>query len=43
MLNFRYYSEVSGDDKYSSFGPTLGIGVQAYLLRKKAKVIKVGL
>lgn len=43
MISFRYFHKTDGDDVYTSFGPMLGIGIQAYLLRKKAHVIKITL
>ena len=43
ILSFRYYTEVENERSYTSYGPMLGVGVQAYLLRKKAHVIKKAL
>ncbi|MBC5991635.1 hypothetical protein [Pontibacter cellulosilyticus] len=39
-LSVRYFQQTLGDKKYTSIGPVLGVGIQAYLLRKKAHVIK---
>lgn len=39
-LSFRYFQQTLGDKKFTSVGPLLGVGIQAYLLRKKAHVIK---
>ena len=39
-LSVRYFQQVLGDRKYTSIGPLIGVGIQAYLLRKKAHVIK---
>ncbi|HEY4652711.1 MAG TPA: hypothetical protein VIG72_14935 [Pontibacter sp.] len=43
MLSFRYFRQSRGDEAYTSFGPMVGVGFQAYLLRKRAHVIKIGL
>jgi len=43
ILSFRYFQQKEGDLKYTSFGPMVGVGFQAYLLRKRAHVIKIGL
>ncbi|GAB3195540.1 hypothetical protein ABID22_001520 [Pontibacter aydingkolensis] len=40
MLSVRYFQQKLGDRKYTAIGPVLGVGIQAYLLRKKAHVIK---
>ena len=42
-ISFRYFRQTKDDQVYSSFGPLLGVGFQAYLLRKRAHVIKIGL
>lgn len=39
-LSVRYFQQVLRDRKYTSIGPLIGVGIQAYLLRKKAHVIK---
>ena len=39
-LSVRYFQQTLGDKKFTSIGPLLGVGIQAYLLRKKAHVIK---
>lgn len=44
VLSFRYFQKVDRDDKkYREMGPMLGFGLQVYLLRKKAHIIKQGL
>lgn len=43
MLSFRYFRQTKDDKVYSSMGPMIGVGFQAYLLRKRAHVIKIGL
>ncbi|MBB6610317.1 hypothetical protein H7F15_04635 [Pontibacter sp. Tf4] len=43
MLSFRYFRQTKDDKAYTSFGPMVGVGFQAYLLRKRAHVIKIGL
>ncbi|MEJ8756620.1 hypothetical protein WG947_06415 [Pontibacter sp. H259] len=43
LLSFRYFRQKHGDKVYSSVGPMVGVGFQAYLLRKRAHVIKIGL
>lgn len=40
ILSFRYFYKSDGNKTYVSYGPMIGFGVQAYLLRKKAHVIK---
>ncbi|MFD2244896.1 hypothetical protein [Pontibacter ruber] len=40
LLTFRYFNQKDGDRRYTTYGPMLGVGIQAYLLRKKAHVIK---
>jgi hypothetical protein len=42
-FTIRYFRESDGYKSYSSVGPMIGFGIQAYLLRKKAHVIKVTL
>ena len=39
-LSLRYFQQKLRDNKYTEIGPVLGVGIQAYLLRKKAHVIK---
>ena len=43
ILSFRYFYKSDGNKTYVSYGPMIGFGIQAYLLRKKAHVIKVTL
>lgn len=43
MLSFRYTREWRGDNANTSFGPVLGVGVQAYLWRKTSHTIKESL
>ena len=43
LLSFRYFRQSKDDKRYTTFGPMIGIGFQAYLLRKRAHVIKIGL
>lgn len=43
LLSFRYFRQTKGDQSYATFGPLIGVGFQAYLLRKRAHVIKIGL
>ncbi|ARS34889.1 hypothetical protein [Pontibacter actiniarum] len=43
MLSFRYFREWEGNQANVSLGPLLGVGVQAYLLRRTSHVIKEGL
>ncbi|MER2998327.1 autotransporter domain-containing protein [Pontibacter populi] len=43
MLSFRYFRQKKDDQTYTTFGPMVGVGFQAYLLRKRAHVIKIGL
>ncbi|WP_347159285.1 autotransporter outer membrane beta-barrel domain-containing protein [Pontibacter chitinilyticus] len=40
QLSFRYFRQVQNDKAYTSLGPFLGVGFQAYLYRKRANVIK---
>ena len=40
LHTFRYFNQKDGDRRYTTYGPMLGVGIQAYLLRKKAHVIK---
>ncbi len=40
MLSIRYFQQTLRDKKYTTLGPMLGVGIQTYLLRKKANVIK---
>lgn len=42
-ISFRYFRQTKDDHIYTTFGPLLGVGFQAYLLRKRAHVIKIGL
>ncbi len=42
-LALRYFRQIDDDRKYTTLGPVLGVGIQAYLLRKKAHVIKKAL
>jgi hypothetical protein len=39
-LSVKYFQQTLRNKKYTSIGPMLGVGIQAYLLRKKANVIK---
>ncbi|WP_299821880.1 hypothetical protein [uncultured Pontibacter sp.] len=39
-LSLRYFQKTLRDKKYTAMGPVFGVGIQAYLLRKKAHVIK---
>ncbi|MEJ8801756.1 hypothetical protein [Pontibacter sp. H249] len=39
-LSVRYFQQVLRDKEYTAIGPYLGVGIQAYMLRKKAHVIK---
>ena len=43
ILSFRYFNEWKGDKSNVTFGPMLGFGVQAYIWRKRAHVIKEAL
>jgi hypothetical protein len=43
LVSFRYFRQTKGSNTYSTFGPLVGVGFQAYLLRKRAHVIKIGL
>ncbi|WP_266205690.1 hypothetical protein [Pontibacter kalidii] len=43
MLSFRYTREWQGNDANVSFGPMLGVGIQAYLWRRTSQTIKEGL
>ncbi len=43
MINFRYFRQRKDKQEYTTMGPLLGVGFQAYLLRKRAHVIKIGL
>lgn len=41
VLSMRYFRKVDRDGRaYSEFGPMIGFGLQAYLLRQKSHVIK---
>lgn len=40
LISFRYYRETADDLSNVTIGPMFGFGVQAYLLRKRAHVIK---
>lgn len=40
MLSFRYTREWRADNANVSFGPLIGVGVQAYLLRRTSQIIK---
>jgi hypothetical protein len=40
ILSIRYFRQTLRDKNYTSIGPMLGVGIQAYLLRKRANVIK---
>lgn len=40
ILSFRYFQQVLKNKKYTRYGPMFGVGIQAYLLRKKAHIIK---
>ena len=41
LLSMRYFRKVDRDGRaYSEFGPMIGFGLQAYLLRQKSHVIK---
>lgn len=44
IVSFRYFQKKDGknDREYKQFGPMLGFGLQVYLLRQKAHVIKQG-
>lgn len=43
MLTFRYFREWKDGLTNTTFGPMLGFGVQAYILRRRAHVIKEAL
>jgi hypothetical protein len=43
ILALRYFRQIDDGRKYTKLGPVLGVGIQAYLLRKKAHVIKKAL
>lgn len=43
MLSLRYTREWQGDDANVSYGPMIGVGIQAYLLRKTSHIIKEAL
>ncbi|WP_276496031.1 hypothetical protein [Pontibacter litorisediminis] len=43
MLSFRYTREWQGNDANVSFGPMIGVGIQAYLLRRTSQIIKEAL
>ncbi|AKD04774.1 hypothetical protein POKO110462_07840 [Pontibacter korlensis] len=43
MISFRYTREWQGDAANVSFGPMIGVGVQAYLLRRTSHIIKEAL
>lgn len=40
VLTFRYFKKTENDMSYMTMGPMLGVGIQAYIIRKKAHVIK---
>jgi len=40
MLSFRYHKEWRDDKSNTTLGPLIGFGVQSYILRRKAHVIK---
>jgi hypothetical protein len=40
ILSFRYFRKTDDDVNYTTMGPLLGVGIQAYIIRKKAHVIK---
>ncbi|WP_439883002.1 autotransporter outer membrane beta-barrel domain-containing protein [Pontibacter sp. MBLB2868] len=40
VLSFRYFQKTEDDRSYTTMGPILGVGIQAYIIRKKAHVIK---
>ncbi|OKL41437.1 hypothetical protein A3841_10305 [Pontibacter flavimaris] len=43
MLSFRYTREWQGNDANVSFGPMIGVGIQAYLWRRTSQTIKEAL
>ncbi|WP_299760576.1 hypothetical protein [uncultured Pontibacter sp.] len=43
IISFRYTREWQGDDANVSFGPLIGVGIQAYLLRRTSHIIKEAL
>lgn len=43
MVSFRYTREWQGDDANVSLGPMIGVGIQAYLLRRTSHIIKEAL
>ncbi|WP_242919019.1 hypothetical protein [Pontibacter liquoris] len=43
LLSVRYFKQIENGKSYITYGPMLGFGVQAYLLRKRANVIKQAL
>ncbi len=43
ILSFRYFREWEGEKSNVTLGPMLGFGVQAYIWRKRAHVIKEAL
>ncbi|TPE45776.1 autotransporter outer membrane beta-barrel domain-containing protein [Pontibacter mangrovi] len=43
MLSFRYSREWQGSEANVSLGPVIGVGIQAYLLRKTSQIIKEAL
>ena len=43
LLTFRYFKEWKDGKSNTTFGPMLGFGVQAYIWRKRAHVIKEAL
>ncbi|MCC9138224.1 hypothetical protein ACFSKU_14280 [Pontibacter silvestris] len=43
ILSFRYQRDVYHSQRRVSYGPMIGIGVQAFLLRQRSHIIKRGL
>ncbi|WP_161887664.1 autotransporter outer membrane beta-barrel domain-containing protein [Pontibacter russatus] len=43
MLSFRYFQESRGGKSNTTLGPMLGFGIQAYILRRRAHIIKEAL
>ncbi|MFD2515665.1 autotransporter outer membrane beta-barrel domain-containing protein [Pontibacter locisalis] len=40
VISFRYFQRTEDDRSYITMGPVLGVGIQAYIIRRKAHVIK---
>jgi hypothetical protein len=43
MLSFRYFREWKSGEANTSYGPMIGFGIQAYILRRRAHIIKEAL